>query len=207
VETLKNNQNLSDEIFGNKLVTILISTVIILSGLDMFFYFKLSDVKMVEANYDVLENRTQTLETYYQQLHDQYSSLMTDYTDMKGRYEALVLGNTLLQREYNDVINHDKQVLLEEKQGLRLQPDENTTIIYEIPASGYVEIEVNSTKEIFVWVGSSIIDETYYARLPSFPQTASVLSFKVPVSPDLYFFIENADTDEAEIEYSINLVY
>ncbi len=207
METLKNVQSPSEEVIGNKLVTILISTVIILSGLDVFFYFKLNHVNITEDNYNILENKTQTLETYYQQLNDQYSSLMTDYTDMKGRYEALILSNTLLQREYDDIINHDKQVILEEKQSIRLQTGENTTIIYEIPASGYAEIEINSTKETFVWVGSSRVDEIYYARFPSFPQTASVFSFKVPVSPSMFFFIENADTDEAEISYSINLVY
>ena len=204
---MKIDQTLIKEATDNKIVIILISAVILLSGLDLFLYFKLNDVKMVEANYDALENRTQTLETYYQQLQDQYSSLMTDYTDLKGRYEALIQSNALLQREYNDVINHNKQVLVEEKHSLRLAPAENVTIVYEIPASGYVEIEVNSTKEIFVWVGSSFVDEIYYARFPSFPQTASVFSFKVPASPSLYFFIENADTDEAEIVYSINLVY
>jgi hypothetical protein len=195
------------EATDNKLVIILIFAVILLSGLDLFLFFKLNDVKMVEANYDALENRTGTLETYYQQLQDQYSSLMTDYTDMKGRYEALIQSNALLQREYNDVINHNRQVLVEEKNNVRLAPGENVTIVYEILASGYVEVEVISTKEIYVWVGSSFVDEIYYARFPSFPQTASVFSFKVPASPSLYFFIENADTDEAEIVYSINLVY
>lgn len=195
------------EVAGNKLVVILISAVILLSGLDLFLFFKLNDVKMVEANYGALENRTGTLEAYYQQLQDQYSSLMTDYTDMKGRYEALIQSDALLQREYDDVINLNKQVLVEENKGLRLAPGENVTIVYEIPASGYVEVEVNSTKEVFVWVGSSLVDGIYYARFPSFPQTASVFSFKVPASPSLYFFIENADTDEAEIVISINLVY
>jgi len=52
-------------------------------------------------------------------------------------------------------------------------------------------------------------DSDSFINIPSRKMTlceAVNFSFKVPVSPDLYFFIENADTDEAKIEYSINLV-
>jgi hypothetical protein len=207
MEELKNIEKLSQEASRNKLVTVLVSALIILSGLDLYLYSRLGDVKVVKASYSALENRTETLETYYLQIQNQYSSLMTDYTDMKGRYDTLVQSNALLQREYNDVLNHGKQFIVEEKKSLILQPGENMTITYDIPASGYIEVEVDSTKEVFVWVGSTYVKGIFYARFPSFPETASVFSFKVPVSPTMYFFVENADIDEAEIEYGINLVY
>lgn len=207
MEELKNVERLSQETSHSKLVTVLISVVILLSGLDLYLYYRLGDVKLVEANYIALENRTNTLEAYYQQIQDQYSNLLTDYMEMKGRYDMLVQSNSLLQREYNDVLNHGKQFMVEEKNTLALQPGENVTIAYDIPASGYIEVEVDSTKEVFVWVGSTYVEGVYYARFPPFPETASLLSFKVPVSPTMYLYIENADTQVAEIEYTINLVY
>jgi hypothetical protein len=207
IEELQNVERLSQEESRGKLVVVLVSALIILSGLDLYLYYKVSDVKVLEASYAALENRTETLETYYNQIQNRYSSLMNDYTDMKERYETLVQSNALLQAEHNDVLNHGKQHLVEEKKSLILQPGENMTIAYDIPASGYIEAEVNSTKELFVWVGSTYVEGIYYARFPSFPETASMFSFKVPVSPTMYFFVENADAKEAEIEYSINLVY
>ncbi len=191
----------------DKLVLVLLISLFITSTLNVILFIRLNEKSMIESNYLILQNRTRILEDYYTVLQGQYSGLVEDYESLRERYNELVKSNADLQRELDDILHHTLRIVLEESKSLSLDPGENTTLVYEISVSGYAEISLTSSGEVYLWVGSSMVDDIYYARIPPFPETTLTINTKVPVSPSLYLFLDNADDVPVEVEFSINLVY
>jgi hypothetical protein len=182
-------------------------SLVLLSSLNLILFGSLNQKNSIQSSYDTLINRTETIENYYRKLQDQYSTLRDDYDQLKVDNDNLALNYSNTQRQLDDLVNHRLQAVIEEGKSLKIGPEENQTLVYNLPASGYAEIQLNSTGEIFMWVGSSMVEGVYYSRLPPYPKTSTEMSVQVPVSPSLYIFLVNTEKSEVKIDLRINLVY
>jgi len=154
-------------------------------------YLKLYD------NYVLLVNTSSTFENYYNELKDTYLVIMKEYSDLNNRH------NDLLQ-----IINFNKSIFLESKKALKLPGGRNETLSYDVVYAGYVEIEFNSSTDIFFWIGSSVTNENYYARYPSFPKTAMNGTFIIPVCDKIFVSVYNPNVDiESDVILTIKYIY
>jgi hypothetical protein len=186
---------------------ILAISVVMMTLLYGYNYLRLREKDDLEDNYWVLYNQSATFENYYDTLLFRYNESRLDYEALRENYTVVMKENYDLKKEYFDVLNHKKRALLEEQRSITLEGGENVTLSYIIPASGYIELEYISTREIYLWVGSTVSELLYYSRYPSFPETASQASLKIPVSPDLLVFFSNPNENEANVEINLSLVY
>jgi hypothetical protein len=165
-----------------------------------------SDKSELKNQYMVLHNQNTDLSCYYEDLLSRYNESVEDYDDLSRNYTRVLREYQELKQEYFDVINHKKRIVLEKDRELILDARENVSLGYNIPASGYVEVEYDSTNDIYLWFGSTI-EEGYYARYPAFPDTSSKAELKIPVTPDLVLYLGNPNSVEVEISLNLTMVY
>ena len=188
--------------------TVLLALVfIVASTLGGYAFLEKSARARLEDGYLELHDQSTALNTYYQELQTRYNESMEDYEELNRNYTRVLKEYQDLKKEYFDVINHKKMVVLEENREINLGGGENVSLDYGLPASGYIELEYESTEEIYIWIGSTIQEEGYYARYPAFPDTASSAKVRVPVSPDLIVFIGNPNTGDSSVNLNITLIY
>jgi len=192
--------------------------VVILAGVSGLFYYQTTQWKQafeaLQANYlglregyISLQNDTSTLETYYDDVQGKYSSLKSEYTDLQNRHLTLQKEKMLLQNEHDEVLNLQKEILLEKFKTLEISPEDNATMFYDIDF-GYIKVNFTSSSEVFFWIGSSLTEDVYYARYPPFPNTVVNGTFVMPVCDDLYIRIYNPNLDVAsKISLTIKLIY
>ena len=163
----------------------------------------------LEGNYLSLLNTSECLDDYYSELQGMYSTLRDEYDNFEDMYSVLALEKAKLQDDYfeledikdsiqgelDDILSFSKATYLERNASYELLAGENMTLSYNITYAGYIEVEFNSSTEIYFWVGSSVSENGYYARYPAFPQTAYNGRFTVPVCFNVYLFIVNTNTD------------
>ena len=161
------------------------------------------------GNYNSLLNTSESLEKYYSELQEMYSTLRDEYDNLGDMYSVLVLEKAELQDDYSelegvkdyiqgeldDILSFSKATYLERNASYELPAGENMTLSYNITFAGYVEVEFNSSTDIYFWVGSSVSENGYYARYPSFPNTAFNGTFTIPVCVNVYLFIVNTNVD------------
>jgi len=161
----------------------------------------------LREGYISLQNDTSTLETYYDDVQEKYSSLKSEYTDLQNRYSSLQREKMLLQNEHDEILNLQKEILLEKFKTLEISPEDNATMFYDVDF-GYIKVNFTSSAEVFFWIGSSLTEGIYYTRYPPFPNTVVNGTFVVPVCDDLYILIYNPNLDVAsKISLTIKLIY
>ena len=174
------------------------------------------------GNYLSLLNTSESLEGFYSELQGMYSTLRGEYDNLEDMYSVLVLEKAELQDDYSeledirdsiqgeldDILSFSKAVYLERNASYELPAGGNMTLSYEITFAGYVEVEFNSSTDVYFWVGSSVSEDGYYARYPSFPNTAYNGTFTIPVCANVYLFIVNTNVDVgASVTLTIEYVY
>ena len=176
----------------------------------------------LEGSYLELLNTSASLEDYYSELQGMYSTLRGEYDNLEDMYSTLVLEKAELQDAYSalesirdsiqgeldDILSFSKTTFLERDASYELPAGGNTTLTYDITYAGYIEVEFDSSTDIYLWVGSSVSENGYYARYPSFPNTAYNGTFTIPVCADVYLFIVNTDIDSGtSVTLTIEYVY
>jgi len=189
-----------------------------------------------ESYYNLLSNKV-LLESYYDDalnmyevIYDNYSDMLDVNAELMDEYHVLqnILSNTTaknselqilymqLSDEYEDLAlelenpsNFSLSEIITEDESLSLGPEEFTTYVYNISNPGYFEVLFSSSVDIFVWVGSSGSEPSYYTRYPVYPNIAFEGRFVVPVVGDeIYLYFENPSEDVgAFIEFSVVHVY
>lgn len=187
---------------------ILLVTILILSLLTGYMYFQIKNCNILKNEYNKLFNRTILLESYYNDLTDMYSDIRIEYNQLSGDYKSLLKEHSNLTREYDDILSYKKQMLLTNNESIVLPIKSNVSYTYEIPFSGYIIMNFSADDDIYVWIGSSMVDGFYFSRYPQFPETAENASFIVPVAPDLNVFIGNPNEfNEVRVNFTIKFVY
>jgi len=176
----------------------------------------------LEGNYLSLLNTSASLEDYYSELQGMYSTLRNEYDNLEDMYSVLVLEKAELQDDYSelegikdsiqgeldDLLSFSKTTYLERDASYELPAGGNMTISYNITYAGYIEIEFNSSTDIYFWVGSSVSENGYYARYPSYSNTAYNGTFTIPVCANVYLFIVNTNIDVGtSVTLTIEYIY
>ena len=176
----------------------------------------------LEGNYLLLLNTSSSLEDYYSELQGMYSTLRDEYDNLEDMYSVLALEKAELQDDYSelkgikdsiqgeldDILSFVKATYLEQNVSYELPAGGNMTLSYNITYAGYIEVEFNSTTDIYFWVGSSVSENGYYARYPSFSNTAYNGTITIPVCAHVYLFIVNANVDAgAIVTLTIEYIY
>ena len=137
-----------------------------------------------------------------------YSTLRSEYSDLESRYSTLQQDYTALRGELDDVMNLGKSIVLEDNRTLELSAGGNTTLSYDTFYAGYIEVNFTSSTDVYIWVGSSVTEDEYYARFPSYPDTASSGAFRIPVCATVYIYIMNTSEElDALVNLTIKYVY
>jgi flagellar basal body-associated protein FliL len=190
------------------IIYILLIIVIILCCTSGLLYYNLKNANNLEKELLELYNRSNQVENYYIKINDMYLNLREEYEYVYEEYSKLNLKNILIEKEYDEILNYKKVIMLEKEKSITLLSKENNTAIYEIPFSGYVQINFTSTDDIYFWIGSTSIEQVYYSRFPSFPDIEKSGSFMIPVLPNLVIFIANPSEESSiDLIYSIKFVY
>lgn len=195
---------------------VLVAVLAVTSGL---FYYQIAQWELaleefeesyssLRSDYENLYNSYSNIEIYYNELQDMYSSLSEEYMDLQNRYTDLQNKYTDLQNEYDEILYFEKRLILEKEKTLNLAGGENTTLLYDTFFAGYIEVYFNASVDIFFWVGSSLIEDIYYARYPQFPNTATNGTFIIPVCSKVCLYIKNPnELMNATITLTITYVY
>jgi len=183
----------------------------------------------LEENYLELLNTTSILDQYYSDTQVIYDTLRVDYDTLREEYSDLqkIQANIIsekakfqqeyflalaetneIQTELDELISFSKNDTLVANASYELGSGGNLTLIYDLQYAGYIEITFNATTDIYIWIGSSITEGTYYSRYPTFPGTSYNGHFIMPTSKTLYVFLANTDIEStSEIVISIEYVY
>jgi len=200
-----------DESFWDKYDVVKILLIVFLVAsflLNGYSYFKIVELGQLKVNYMVLYNRTITIEQYYNESNLRYLELRGEYEYISSNYNELVKRYTDLVNNHDDILNYRLSLQLETNKSLTLPPLSNTTIVYEVPFSGYIEVSFSATSDVYLWIGSSSVENIYYSRYPPFPQTSYGANITVPVMSDVYVnFGNGSEFSEAEVLFSIKFVY
>ena len=192
----------------NTTTIILVIAVLILSLLNGYMYFQLKDYDVLKKEYVTLYNRTTLLESYYNNLTDMYSDIRIEYDQLSNTYKSLLEKHYNLTSEYDSILNYKKELILINNGSIVLPIKSNASYTYELPFSGYIIMNFTADDDIYVWIGSSMVDGVYFSRYPQFPETAESASFMVPVAPDLHVFIGNPNEfSEVSVNFTIKFVY
>lgn len=192
----------------NTTTIILVIAVFILSLLNGYLYFQLKEYDNLKNEYVVLYNRTTLQEGYYNNLTDMYTDIRSEYDQLSNNYKDLLQKHYNLTREHDDILNYKKEIMLTYNESIVLPIKSNSSYTYELPFSGYILMNFTADDDIYVWIGSSMVDGVYFARYPQFPETTEAASFIVPVAPDLSVFIGNPNEfDEARVNFTIKFIY
>ena len=187
---------------------VLVVAVVGLSLLSGYMFLRLRGCDALQREYVSLYDSCVLLEDYYDNLTGMYSELRAEYDQLLGNNKELLRDYYNLTVEYDDVLNFRKEVLLVDGESVYLPIEANVSYSFELPFAGYIAMEFSADDDVYVWVGSSMLDDVYYYRYPMFPETAEVGSFVVPVAPDLRVFVGNPNEfNGVRVEFTINFVY
>jgi len=193
--------------------------VIILAGMSGFFYYRITRLESrahaLESAFETFQNSYSSLRSEHVDLQEMYSSLRSEYTDLQNRHSTLereknALQNEKmsLQNEYDEILSLEKRAVLEEDKTYDLAAGGNTTLTYDTLFAGYIELNFTASMDIYFWVGSSLTQDTFYARYPPFPKTATNGTVIIPVCSTVYLYINNPnELMNATVTLTITYVY
>lgn len=193
------------------------------SDLNETYYLALNTSSVIRNYYNELneyykelgENYAE-LQRFYDELEKERERIQNKYFEFENKYVSLLTEKERIQdelaRAYYELENIENlrtQIVLETNKSIILQPKHNTTLTYPLTYAGYIELNVSSNTEIIIWIGSSISNETYYARLPpSFPNTLTEETMIVPAALTTYIYIQNpSEFTEAEIILTLTFTF
>ena len=193
--------------------------VVVLGGISGLFYYQMSQWKLafeslqksysdLRGEYTDLEEMYSTLRGEYTDLQEMYSGCRSDYTDLQNRYSTLDREKMSLQNERDEILHFEKREVLDEDKTLDLVAGGNTRLSYDTSFAGYFEINFTASVDIYFWVGSSLTEDTYYARYPPFPETATNGTAVIPVCGTVYLYIHNPnELMTATITLTVTYIY
>lgn len=163
----------------------------------------------LQENFRTLQSNYEELSTYYDSLQATIKSLESDYIELENMYASLLFDKQNLQQELEDIMNLQKKILLENNRTLEIDISGNFTLSYDTWYAGYIEVNFTASSDVILWVGSSILDTLYYARIPpSFPETSKQGSFVIPTCDKIFVFLINpSETMKAEIMLTVTYYY
>jgi hypothetical protein len=181
------------------------------------YYNELNEnYKELGDNYEELGENYNELQRFYDELEIEREKIHNRNLELENNYVSLLTDKERIQDELalaidelEDIVNLRKQIVLETNKSIIIPPKHNTTLTYPLTHAGYIELNVSSNIEIIVWIGSSLTDETYYARLPpSFPDTLKEGTITVPAVLTTYIYIINPNEFiEAEIQLTLSYTF
>jgi len=149
-----------------------------------------------------------TLREEYSDLQERQTNIISENVKIKQEYSKTLDEKNKIQKELDEIISFSKNKTLVQNGFYELGPGENQTLYYDLLYAGYIEIIFNATTEIYMWIGSSITEGSYYSRYPTFPGTSYNGHFIVPASQTVYVFLVNTDIKStSDIVLSIEYVY
>lgn len=173
----------------------------------------------IKENFEQLSTTYDDLEDFYRILQENYYELETQYLELDGRYITLLhdkytLEQTLqqdiskLEQELSNIANFMKNITWGNTNYV-IQPFGNITFTYETEYAGFLEVNYSSSSEIIIWIGSSVTDSLYYARIPfAFPNTTVNGTFRIPACCSVYVYIINpSDSLTARVDLRIMYYY
>ena len=190
------------------------------AGLSGYLYYIINQERLIVEDYSLkyldlhdshmeLLNISTSLETYYREMQDMYSVLRGEYSNIEDSYTALMQEYVALQNEMHtleDIVNLNESLLLEEDKTLVLLPDENITLSYDTSYAGYLLVNFTASSDVYIWIGSSVTENEYYARYPPYPNTAAHGAFTLPACAKVYINIGNP-SEEVEVEVTLSIEY
>jgi hypothetical protein len=186
-----------------------------------FFYGRAQDqrvIKDMQVSYLDLYDRYLTLEkkfsstnSYYNEITEMYSDLRDEYSEFANKYVTILREKNSLQNEVamlEEIINFERYIIFESNRTVELPPQGNATLLYETNYAGFIEVNFTASTDIYLWIGSSINEEVYFARFPTFPNTTVNGSFKIPVCSTVYINISNPNEEnEVDVRLSVKYTY
>jgi hypothetical protein len=175
-------------------------------------------IKDIQVSYLDLYDRYLTLEKnfsitnrYYNEITEMYTNLRDEYSEFTKGYVNISREKNTLQNEvavFEEIINFEKYIIFESNRIVELPPQGNATLLYETNYAGFLEVNFTASTDIFLWIGSSINKEIYFARFPTFPNTAVNGSFKIPVCSTVYINISNPNEEnDVDVRLSVKYTY
>ncbi|EMR74219.1 hypothetical protein MCGE09_00092 [Thaumarchaeota archaeon SCGC AB-539-E09] len=212
---ISNNKRFLQNVDKLKVMLLIFSFMLIISS--GFLYYQLDENQILMKDfqeryaelyndYYILLNTTSSTNAQYEELKDIYTTLRGEYNILEERYVVSLQEKGILEREHNDIINFKKNITLEDDRELTLSAGSNMTLIYSLNYAGYIEVNFSSSTDIVFWVGSSITDNEYYSRIPPFPDTIMIGSFRIPVTGTVYLSVFNA-SNEVPVTLTISIRY
>lgn len=191
--------------------------LILLSGLSYYLYDQLVERRVfiydlqiryseLNDNYLLLMNTTASINAYYEEIQERYNNLTLEYQHLEDRFDAIYREKKHVDQELNEIILLQKTTIFEDNKTIELPAKSNVTLTYDALYAGYLVVNYTSSGEIVFWLGSSITENRYYARYPSFPDTTKQGSIKIPVCSTVYVFILNPN-DEIDIMVNLDIQY
>ena len=175
-------------------------------------------IKDIQVGYLDLYDRYLTLEKNFSITNRYYNEITEMYSDLRDEYSEYAEGYVIISREKNtlqnevavleEIINFERYIIFESDKIVELPPQGNATLLYETNYAGFIEVNFTASTDIFLWIGSSISEEVYFARFPIFPNTAVNGSFKIPVCSTVYINISNPNEEnEVDVRLSVKYTY
>ena len=170
--------------------------------------------------YSELKREYYFIESHYQSLQAENINLKQENEEYKNLCDNFKENITIIQKEVTELMDENMilqnilnkyntlgdEIMLENNSKIEINANEDVTLSYSNTLSGYLTINFTSSREIYLWVGSSIDENNYYARYPSFPETCNNGHYKIPVCQNIYIYIKNADyTYKTTIDISVKL--
>ena len=170
--------------------------------------------------YSELKREYYFIESHYQSLQAENINLKQENEEYKNLCDNFKENITIIQKEVTELMDENMilqnilnkyntlgdEIMLENNSKIEINANEDVTLSYSNTLSGYLTINFTSSREIYLWVGSSIDENNYYARYPSFPETCYNGHYKIPVCQNIYIYIKNADyTYKTTIDISVKL--
>jgi len=205
---IKNINEKKDKTISKQIISIFFALLLLSVISNGILLMKYNDYNVLSKSYINLYESTKEVNSYYENLTIQYSELRFEYDQLRNLYTNIIERNSILEEEHLRILNFEEEIQLADRKRISIQPKSNYTEIWEIPFSGYIEVNYSSTGELYTWIGSSQIEDLYYSRNPQFPKTTSTQNFKVPVLPDFIIYFANPDeTNTIDITYTIIFTY
>ena len=195
----------------------IVSILVLFSGLSYYLYDQLVESRIfiydqqiryseLNNNYLELMNTTESINDYYEEIQERYNNLTLEYQYLEDRYDNIYREKNHIDQELNEIILLQKTTIFEDNKTIELPAMSNITLTYDAIYAGYLIVNYTSSGEIVFWLGSSITENRYYARYPSFPDTTKQGSIKIPVCSTVYVFILNPN-DEIDIMVNLDIQY
>jgi len=160
------------------------------------------------SNYNELQIMYQALRQEYSDLQGLHSGSIQVNADLLDEISQLNVEKDAIQKELDDTLSFSISMIIEDNASYIIPPGGNMTISYDIVYAGYIEVNFTSTTDIFLWIGSPVSSDVYYSRFPVFPRTAFNGTFVVPVSNEVFLYMENTDVEmSGEIIITIKYTY